>query len=87
MGTRSNPDGRLFPSSRHQADWAEFNAEGYSRPVTGVIYRGDPRPDSGVPLGGLATGCLDLDADGRLGHSTIFSHIWGHDDRDRVFNA
>jgi len=51
---------RLFPAGLLQADWQQFQAQGYREPVTGVVYRGEPRPTCGTPLGGVDTGCLAL---------------------------
>ena len=66
---------RLFPAGLAAAQWSEFRAAGYSAPVTGIIYRGEPRPHSGMPLGALDTGCLDLETAGTFGYSSIFNHI------------
>ncbi|MGD2159466.1 MAG: hypothetical protein PVG32_21495, partial [Anaerolineales bacterium] len=66
---------RFFPPYLRHATWRKFEAQGYSKPVTGVIYRGDPRPTCGVPLGGLDTGCIDIEPNGMLGYSTIFNHL------------
>ncbi len=84
--------GRLFPSSLPHREWRQFTAAGFARPVWGTVYGGDRKPECGVPLGGLGTGCLDIEADGRLGYCTFFSHVWGHGDgkdgsrlyRDRI---
>ena len=70
-----NSGNRLFPPHLLHARWHEFQAEGYAKPVTGVIYRGDPRPTCGMPLGGLDTGCIDIEPNGMLGYSTIFNHL------------
>ena len=86
---------RLFPADLPRSTWIDFKAPGHAKPVTGVVYSADDAPGCGVPLGGLGTGCVDLDCDGRLGYSTLFSHVWGHDDgedgssiyRDRVVTA
>jgi uncharacterized protein (DUF608 family) len=66
---------RLFPENLPPAEWHTFSAAGYHQPVTGVIYRGQPRPTCGMPLGGLDTGCLDIEPNGFLGYSTIFNHL------------
>ncbi len=65
---------RLFPPLLH-AKWQQFEAAGYTKPVTGVIYRGEPRPTCGMPLGGLDTGCVDVEPNGMLGYSTVFNHL------------
>lgn len=66
---------RLFPPHLLHARWRTFGAAGYSHPVTGVIYRGEPRPTCGMPLGGLDTGCIDVEPNGLWGYSTIFNHL------------
>ena len=67
--------GRLFPPHLLHARWVEFEAAGYAQPVTGVVYRGEPRPTCGMPLGGLDTGCIDVEPNGMLGYCTIFNHL------------
>ena len=69
-------EGGLFPTDLPTADWAEFGAQGYSRPVWGAIYRSELPPTCGMPLGAVDTGGLDLEADGTFGFCTIFnSHV------------
>jgi len=65
----------LFPTDLPEREWAEFNAQGFSRPVAGVIHRGTNPPVCGVPLGGIDTGCLDLEATGLLGYASIFNSL------------
>lgn len=66
---------RLFPAGLLHAEWQRFPAQGYRKPVTGIIYRGEPRPTCGMPLGGLDTGCLDLEPNGMLGYCTLFNEL------------
>ncbi len=68
---------RLFPEKLPASQWSQFNAAGYSIPVTGVIYSdpGTVRPVSGMPLGGLDTGCIDLEPSGNLGYNSIFNSL------------
>ncbi len=75
--SRSKPAaaGRLFPAHLLHATWVDFKPAGYHQPVTGLIYRGEPRPTCGMPLGGLDTGCLDIESNGMLGYCTIFNHL------------
>ena len=63
----------LFPVDLPESQWVQFDAEGFSRPVCGVIYRTGKPPCCGVPLGGIGTGCLDIDARGVYGFSSIFN--------------
>lgn len=63
----------LFSTDLPAAKWVEFESAGYAQPVTGVIYRPENPPCCGMPLGGLSTGCVDIDVNGVLGFSTLFS--------------
>ena len=65
----------LFPTDLAEREWVEFEAEGFSTPVAGVIHRGSNPPLCGMPLGGIDTGCLDLEATGLLGYCTIFNSL------------
>lgn len=78
IGSAARPadaDSRYFPRGILHATWQEFPVAGYSQPVTGVVYRGNPRPACGMPLGGLDTGCLDIESNGLLGYGTIFNAL------------
>ncbi len=66
---------RLFPANLLHASWQKFRAQRYTTAVTGVIYRGTPRPTCGMPLGGIDTGCIDIEPNGMLGYSTVFNHL------------
>jgi len=70
-----NPLDRLFPPQLPAAEWQQFQAEGYQQSLTGVIFRDQSRPSCGVPMGGIDTGCLDIESNGMLGYSTIFNHL------------
>jgi len=65
----------LFPTDLPEREWVEFLAQGYPAPVCGVIHRGSNPPVCGVPLGGIDTGCIDLEATGLFGYSTIFNSL------------
>ncbi|MDO8685137.1 MAG: GH116 family glycosyl-hydrolase, partial [Clostridiales bacterium] len=67
-------NGRMFPADLPEAVWETFKTEGYAKPVTGIIYRNTPHPPSGVPMGGIGTGSLDIDTAGTLGYTSIFNH-------------
>ncbi len=77
---------RLFPPGLPDADWSGFSARGYANPVTGILYRtrgagyftayvDRPRPCSGMPLGGVDTGALYLEASGVFGYSSTFNNL------------
>ena len=53
------PAAPVYQSSDHQTS-------------LGVIYRSADTVTSGVPLGTIDTGCIDLESNGTLGFSTVF---------------
>ncbi|MGH9503724.1 MAG: GH116 family glycosyl hydrolase [Terriglobales bacterium] len=62
----------LFPTHLPRLQWSEFKAKGFDEPVCGVVFRaGDC--SRGMPLGGIGTGCFDLNVDGTLGLCSIFN--------------
>ena len=63
----------LFPTGLPTRRWIEFSAQGYSTPVSGAIFTSGEPPCCGMPLGGISTGCLDLDPRGIFGFSSIFN--------------
>ena len=66
----------LFPVDLPGRKWHQFKAAGFEKEVCGVIYRYDNPPVCGMPLGGIDTGCLDLETSGLLGYASIFnSHV------------
>ena len=64
---------KLFPVDLPQLQWVQFPATGFPNLVSGVIYRSSQPPCCGVPLGGISTGCIDIDARGVYGFSSIFN--------------
>ncbi|MEW6751332.1 MAG: GH116 family glycosyl-hydrolase [Candidatus Latescibacterota bacterium] len=67
---------RLFPTDLEGMKWLEFPAAGFPDQACGVIHRKDTPAANGVPLGGVDTGCLDLETDGTFGYCTVFnSHV------------
>ena len=66
----------LFPTDLPSKEWVQFEADGFSKPACGVIYRTGDKLTNGMALGGVGTGCIDLEPTGLLGYSTIFnSHL------------
>ena len=66
------PFSRRIGTDRYE----QFVASGFTSPVSGIIYDSKSRVMCGMPLGGLGTGCLDLETTGLIGYSTIFnSHV------------
>lgn len=66
---------RLFPMALPSNQWVEFRAAGFSHPVCGVIYRLARVPTCGMPLGGIDTGCIDLETSGLWGYCSIFNTL------------
>ena len=64
---------RLFPTDTPGPDWQTFPAEGFGQPACGAVYRLKDRVTNGMALGGIDTGCLDLETSGLLGYCTIFN--------------
>jgi uncharacterized protein (DUF608 family) len=54
--------------------WTKIRADGFSTSVPGYVYEG-ARLESGVPLGGLGTGYMTLDGNGKIGFSSIFNDL------------
>ncbi|HXW13032.1 MAG TPA: GH116 family glycosyl-hydrolase, partial [Terriglobia bacterium] len=73
----SAPAVRLFPTELPELQWQEYRAAGFEQPVAGVIFHPSKPPCCGVPLGGISTGCIDLDVKGVYGFSSIFNG-WSH---------
>jgi len=67
--------GRLFPQGLPELAWTEFSASGFAAPVSGVIYHPSKPPCCGAPVGGISTGCLDINVDGVYGYSSIFNPV------------
>ena len=63
----------LFPTNVEGKAWITFPAEGFSQPACGVVYRLKDEVSCGMPLGGIDTGCIDLETSGLLGFCTIFN--------------
>ena len=66
----------LFPKNLPTRQWVEFKAAGFTGPVCGSIFNVEQPAVNGVALGGVDTGCIDLETNGLLGRSSIFnSHV------------
>ena len=62
----------LFDRTAPVRQWAEFEASGYAHPVAGIVFSERDGVCAGMPLGGLGTGCIDIETSGVLGFSSIF---------------
>ncbi|MCL5994562.1 MAG: GH116 family glycosyl-hydrolase [Chloroflexi bacterium] len=72
----SGQPARLFPTNVPDRQWCRFDAAGFSTPVSGVIFRPARAPCCGMPLGGVATGCIDVDVRGVWGFSSLFNMLY-----------
>jgi uncharacterized protein (DUF608 family) len=63
----------LFDTSHPERVWTSIRTAGFDIPVPGAIFRGSHKPCCGMPLGGLATGCIDIDASGAWGFGSLFN--------------
>ncbi|MGC8641438.1 MAG: hypothetical protein ACP5XB_16355, partial [Isosphaeraceae bacterium] len=64
----------LFPANAPTRRFLRFRAAGFeSTPACAVVYRQDDPVTSGMPLGNIDTGCIDVDTSGLLGYTTIFN--------------
>lgn len=63
---------RLFPIHLPSLEWLQFPADGFTSSVCGLIHRAGESL-CGLPLGGIGTGCMDLNTDGTLGRASIFN--------------
>ena len=77
---------KLFPTDLPEREWIRFEAEGFTAPVSGMIFttkrtRSETGiemgpPINGMPLGAIDTGCIDLEVNGTFGLCTLFnSHV------------
>lgn len=64
----------LFNASVDAKALQSFAVEGISAPACGTIYGAGALEDGGMPLGGVGTGYICLDPEGRLGKCSIFNH-------------
>ena len=67
---------KLFAPDLPHCKPLEFAAEGFRGDVSGIIYGPEAPPTNGMPLGGIDTGCLDIEASGNLGYMNIFNSYW-----------
>lgn len=72
-GARVHDADTIFPTSVPRKDWVHFDAQGYDVPACGVVYRLEDTVTNGLALGGIETGCIDLETSGLLGYCTIFN--------------
>jgi len=63
----------IFPLEVPTKKWSRFQAEGFENPACGIVYRKEDDVPHGMPLGGAATGFMDIDTDGTFGYFDLFN--------------
>ncbi len=63
----------LFDASANPQTFQSFRVDGLQNMACGTIYPAGSLEDGGMPLGGVGTGYLCLDTDGRFGKCSIFN--------------
>ena len=61
-----------FPADLPEKQWIEFQAAGFTDKACGAIFTSDDTPCCGVPMGGVGTGCIDIDVSGTFGFNSLF---------------
>jgi uncharacterized protein (DUF608 family) len=64
---------KLFPGIVPDDDCVQFAAADFSAPVCGVLHSRAHPAVNGMPLGGIATGYLDIETNGAFGYCTLFN--------------
>jgi uncharacterized protein (DUF608 family) len=64
---------RIFPTAAPPKQWARLKAEGFTQPACGIVYRKEDKVPHGMPLGGVATGFMDIETDGTFGFFNLFN--------------
>jgi len=67
--------GPLFDASADRTRLQTFRVDGLRSPACGTVYPAEGLEQGGMPLGGLGTGYLCLDPDGRFGKCSIFNRL------------
>lgn len=65
----------LFDVAADPTTCQTFHVEGLANPASGTVYPGGSLEQGGMPLGGIGTGYLCVDTDGRFGKSSIFNRF------------
>ena len=63
----------LFDTSLPERSWNMLSVEGFNAPIPGALFHASNKPCCGVPLGGVGTGCVDIDASGAWGYNSMFN--------------
>jgi uncharacterized protein (DUF608 family) len=74
----------LFDTTLPERAWSLIPTEGFDAPVPGALFRASRKPCCGVPLGGVGTGCVDIDAAGAWGYNSMFNGYTFNPDSMRI---
>jgi uncharacterized protein (DUF608 family) len=74
----------LFDTACPEREWSRIRTRGFERPLPGAVFRSARRPCCGMPLGGVGTGCIDLDVGGVWGHGSLFNGYTFNPDTMRI---
>ena len=55
-------------------DWTAVQVDGFPNPIPACVYEGH-QLEEGIPLGGLGTGYITLEGNGKLGYCSIFNDL------------
>ncbi|HUZ47213.1 MAG TPA: GH116 family glycosyl hydrolase [Terriglobia bacterium] len=61
-------------SAGKASQWTMLRAEGFAAPVPALVFNGGALAE-GVPLGGLGTGYMTLEGNGKIGFHSIFNNL------------
>jgi len=65
----------MFDASADAGKLQSVRLVGLRSPASGTVYPAEGLPQGGMPLGGVGTGYLTLDPDGRWGKCSIFNRL------------
>ncbi len=65
----------LFDAQANSGTLQTFRVEGLGHPASGTVYPENCLEQGGMPLGGIGTGYLCFDTDGRLGKFTVLNGL------------
>jgi len=75
LQSATHTDTPLVPADA-RTGWTRFRSPGYACDVAGHLHRDSLNPAvCGMPLGGIGTGCLDLETSGLWGYNTVFNSL------------
>src|SRR5579885_2348526 len=75
LGVDVHAQSRAWPfDAAPSGTWSRFPAAGFSEGACGLVFRG-AELKIGVPLGGLGTGYMTIEGDGKIGTHSIYNDL------------